>query len=247
MGYYLSGSTCAACSTNGLAASCTSTTAHTLCYAGSYLSAANICTAFASPNANCAVATTSAATAAAQQTTCTVCAIGYALNTAGTCVACVDTYAATCQLLTATTTFSLTCKLGYFLSNGVCKALTAGYASYTAPMVSTSSTAVTAVTAASGATYWAQGFKSKAGQLSCAAGYYVGTNSQCMTCGTGIATCGLSLGVVWPYTCSTGYTRTKGAVSSTGVLTYPTCKASNSFYLAVSYIALAAMLVLALF
>jgi hypothetical protein len=53
---------------------------------------------------------------------------------------------------------------------------------------------------------------------------------------------------VWPYTCASGYTRTKGAVSSAGAFTYPACnKNSSGFYLAVSYIALAAMFVLALF
>jgi hypothetical protein len=241
-GYYLSGTTCTACGAGQY--SCASATTSIVCANGYYATSATVCTAYSiAALTNCAYGTPASATTS--PTACLVCKIGYALGTTNLCTACVDTNAATCVQLSATTSFSTSCKFGYFLANGVCKATATGQYPWTA--AATIANAASSVTAATGSYYWAQGFKSKSGSALCATGYYVGAGSQCTSCGTGVTSCGIYLQVSWPYTCAAGYTRTKGAISSTGTFTYPTCKANNSLYLAVSYIALAAMLVLALF
>jgi hypothetical protein len=109
--------------------SCATATTTVVCANGFYATSTSACAAYSiTALANCAYGTPASSTTS--PTVCSFCNLGYTLNTASLCVACIDTNANTCVQLSTTTSFSLSCKQGYFLSNGVCKTF-AGYAAFT--------------------------------------------------------------------------------------------------------------------
>jgi hypothetical protein len=141
--------------------------------------------------------------------------------------------ALTCVQTALATTWSVTCKTGYYLLKGVCTTY--------------GNCATVAITSQ---------YRTKVACTSCIAGYYLTAAHTCITCGAGVATCDVYNSKPWITSCTTASGFTAGSFTfTTNALVWPTCasaassttKATGSVYMTVSYIAMLVLLFVAMF
>jgi hypothetical protein len=228
-GYYLNADTnaCDACAIDN-AVTCSDASTATACAAGYYLDASNACQALFDYLGACTNHVTQGSDTI--PTSCSTCAPGYGWTYENRCVACGDNQDA-CVQVGATTFWATACADGYYVQNGACVANPDGCDTI----------------------YQTNAFRTKVGCLICAADYYLNLDDGCTSCGDGVASCVVHQYRPWATACADGYEFQAGAYDATSQeFTYPACTAAtndatNGLFMAVSYLALLALLFIAIF